>query len=138
MPRSTDLSTYGPEYEQLLLRASAALANSSEFAVQFESGNIATSIRTRTYGYFKALRSSNTRPDLTAISSNISMRVAGSALVFFKREDAVDAIAIRRALSLPDGFASTGANEGLMVPESSLSSHLDKLNSIRERKNTQK
>ena len=139
MGRSTDLTHYGPEYEQLLLRAEEGLHDKDEYTVQFASNNVATSIRTRTYGYFKALRESGKRPDLCAISTGLSMRVAGSALVFFRRENAADAVALRNALGLPDGFAEGGGNVGMVVaPQSGLSSHLQKLDEIRSRKNNAK
>lgn len=134
MPRTPDLSSYGPEYEQLLLRAAEALKTKDEFAVQFDSNNVAASLRTRTYGYFKALRSCNNRPDLSAISSGLSMRIAGSALVFFRRENAADVVALRAALGLADGFNDNGENAGVIAPNSGLSSHLEKLEAIRSRK----
>ncbi len=137
MPRLNTLENFGPEYEQLLLRAHEALQNKPEFAIQFASNNVAASLRTRAYGYFKALRTSNSRPDLCAISTGLSMRVAGSALVFFRRENSADAIALREALGLAEGFADGGANAGVIVADNGLSSHLDHLRRIRERKEQQ-
>lgn len=134
MPRTPDLSSYGPEYEQLLLRAGEALNSTNEFAVQFADNNTANSIRTRTYGYFKALRSNATRPDLCAVCSGLSMRVAGSALVFFRRENSADAVALRHALGLADGFSDGNQSAGVIAPNSGLSSHLEKLEAIRSRK----
>ena len=135
MPRTPDLSSYGTEYEQLVLRADAELAKGiDEYTVQFDSPNMANSIRTRAYGYFKAIRNSATRPDLAAISTGLSMRIAGSALVFFRRENAADAVAIRAALGLAEGFADGHETTGVIAPNSGLSSHLEKLEAIRSRK----
>jgi len=69
MPLPTTLKGFGSEYEQCLLRAHAALSEGSEeYVIQFASPNIATSMRGRVYAYFKALRNSTERPDLTALS----------------------------------------------------------------------
>lgn len=134
MPRNNSLENYGPEYEQLLLRASNGLSQkSSEFVVQFERPDIATSIRARTYGYFKALRTSNLRPDLSALATNISMRIAGSALVFFRRENSEDVVAIRNALGLDAGFAEHGGIAGVVAPTSGQTDALDRLRAIRNR-----
>ena len=123
-------SEFNPEYEQLLLRASAALSSNSEFPVQFTTPKIANSVQARFRAYVRALKSTNDRPDLTAAAANISTRIAGSALVFFRREDSVDAMAIRDALGLAPGFADGMASSGVITP----STHLDTLKRIRERK----
>lgn len=123
-------SEFAPEYEQLLLRASAALQSNSECPVQFATPRIANSVQARFRAYVRALKSSNDRPDLTAAATNISSRIAGSALVFFRREDSVDAMAIRDALGLSPGFADGSDTRGVIAP----STHLDTLKRIRERK----
>jgi hypothetical protein len=134
MPRPRTIDAFGPEYEQLLLRAEAGLRTAKEFTVQFESPNVAHSLRHSCYQYMKALRTSNKRPDLTAICADWSLRVAGSALVFYRRADAADARAIRAALHLPEGFADGRAIEGTIAAENALSSHLERLAEIRARK----
>ena len=132
MPRKTDLSSFGQSYEQLLLRAHESLrvGGSGEYTVQFDSPNIAMSIRGRTYAYFKALRSSKDRPDLASLLDGISIRVAGSAMVFFRRGEELDELAIRKALGIDAGLSSPG----LIAPKSAQTDALDKLKRIRERK----
>ena len=135
MPRRTDLPSFGKSYEQLLLRAHSSLSTGAEeFTVQFDSPNVAKSIRGRCYAYFKAIRSSKDRPDLAALLDGISIRTAGSALVFFRRGEELDELAIRRALGLGDGFDEIGAARGVLVPQSAHTDALEKLKSIRGRK----
>ena len=135
MPRKTDLQSFGQSYEQLLLRAHAALSSGQdEFAVQFDAPNIAKSIRSRVYSYFKAIRSSKDRPDLATLLDGISIRCAGSAMVFFRRGEELDEMALRRALGLGNGFGEIGATNGLLAPTSGQTDALDKLKRIRERK----
>lgn len=134
MALSKDYAFYGPEYEQLLLRVHEGLQTKAEFAVQFAEGRVAHSIQARTRAYFRALQASSDRPDLVAMCSNLSSRLAGSALVFYRREDAPDAMALRDALGLTKGFADGVDTRGVLAPDSSLSSHLDKLKEIRKRK----
>jgi hypothetical protein len=138
MPRLNTLESFGDEYEQLLLRVHEALENQKEYAVQFDESGTASSMRTRVYQYFKALRNSTSRPDLTALCTNVSLRTAGAALVFFHSSDTTDKIALRKALGLSDGFADGTDTRGVIAPQSGLSSHLDKLASIRSRKNNAK
>ncbi len=139
MPRKTDLKSFQPEFEQLLLRANECLHSpGAEFTLQFASSNLAASLRHRMYQYFKALRECVDRPDLTEIAQDISMRTAGSALVFFRNADALHARAIREALGLSDGFADGTDTRGVIAPQSGLSSHLQKLDEIRSRKNNAK
>lgn len=123
-------SEFLPEYEQLLLRAAASLQSDNEYPIQFATPKLANSVQARFRAYVRALKSSNDRPDLTAACANISTRIAGSALVFFRREDSVDAVAIRDALGLAPGFADGADNRGVIAP----STHLDALKRIRERK----
>lgn len=135
MPRKNTLDTFGPEFEQLLLRADHALRNGSpEFAVQFSSPNLAAKLRFRAYAYFRALKSSPDRPDLTAMCTDLSIRTASSALVFFRTQDSADARALRTALGLPEGFADTQRITGVIAPSSGHSANLEKLNEIRNRK----
>ena len=135
MPRKTDLQSFGQSYEQLLLRASEALRSGQpDYAVQFESPNIALSIRGRTYAYFKALRGSKERHDLVPLLDGLSIRCAGSAMVFFRRGEELDEMAIRRALGIEDAIGNGGDSRGLVVPQTSHKDALDKLKRIRERK----
>ena len=138
MPRKTDLPSFGSEYEQLLLRAHADLitAGKGEFTVQFENPNIALSMRGRVYAYFRALRQSTARPDLTALCDGIGIRAAGSAMVMFRDEDALDRVRLRNALGLAPGFDQGIEIRGVLAPESGHSSNLDRLREIRERKTT--
>lgn len=134
MPRKTDLASFGPSYEQLLLRAHEALSSGrGDFTVQFEAPNIALSIRGRTYAYFKALRSSKERPDLASLLDGISIRTAGSALVFFRRGDELDEIAIRNALGLSRNGNMLGSR-GLLTPQSSHTDALERLKRLRSNK----
>lgn len=121
---------FPPEYEQLLLRAATNLPSCLEWAVQFTTPKIAESVQARYRAYVRAIKGSTDRPDLASVATNISTRVAGSALVFFRREDSVDAMAIRDALGLSPGFADGSDSRGVIAP----STHLDTLKRIRERK----
>jgi hypothetical protein len=101
--------------------------------VQFESPNIAMSMRGRTYAFFKAVRASKDRPDLAGIITGLSLRVAGSALVFFRDEDALDRVRWRNALGLVDGWDDAGASTGVVAPTSGQTDALDRLRAIRNR-----
>jgi NAD-specific glutamate dehydrogenase len=140
MPRKKTIDAFRPEFEQLLLRAHAHLSTGArEFTVQFASNNVSAGIRSRTYQYFAALRESKLRPDLTALCTGLSMRCAGAALVFFRSEDSIEATQLREALGLPRGFDELDSSRGVVAhAPSGLSSNLDKLESIRERKKLQK
>lgn len=133
MPRSNELSDFGPEYEQLLLRVHEGLQHGTEFTIQFNSQNVADTVRSRAYAYMRALKD-GTRPDLSAIANQFSIRRAASALVFYRKSDAPDAVALREALGLADGFADGTSTTGVIAPQTGLSSHLNKLREIRERK----
>lgn len=134
MPRKTDLPSFGASYEQLLLRAHEALSGGrSDFTIQFEAPNIALSIRGRVYAYFKAIRASKDRPDLAMLLDGLSIRTAGSALVFFRRGDELDEIAIRNALGLSKDGDMLGSG-GLIAPQSSHTDALDRLKRLRANK----
>ena len=134
MPLPTTLKGFGNEYEQCLLRAHNALSTGAEeYVIQFASPNIATSMRGRVYAYFKALRNSTERPDLTALCTDVSLRCAGSALVFFRSEDALDRVRMREALGLQPGFDAV-ETRGVIAPDSSLTANMEKLTAIRKRK----
>ena len=124
-------SEFQPEYEQLLFRATDVLGKGhAEFAVQFATPKIANSVQAKFRAFVRSIKSTNDRPDLAAVCVNVSTRIAGSALVFFRREDSVDAMAIRDALGLAPGFADGSDSRGMIAP----STHLDTLKRIRERK----
>lgn len=122
---------FGPEYEQLLMRAYYGLQHQAgDFVVQFAEHKIASSVQAKFRAYVRSIKNTTMRPDLAYLIDNISTRIAGSALVFFRREDSVDAMAIRDALGLAPGFADGTASSGVIAP----STHLDTLKRIRERK----
>lgn len=120
---------YGQEYEQLLLRVHAGLSDKTEYAVQFSEARVAHRVQARFRAYVRALRDSADRPDLTVLCADLSTRLASSALVFYKKEDSEDAVAIREALGLSREFAET-SQPGLVAPSNP---HMDKLQSIRQR-----
>ena len=101
MPRGTQLKDFGPEFEELLRRADKAMQSGrEEFSVDFAQQKIADALRFRIYKYFKALRSCSDRPDLTAMCMDLSMRVVGCTLHFYRRGDDKDAAALRDALGM--------------------------------------
>jgi hypothetical protein len=131
MAKKRSLLDFGREFEALLTRAHSALASGqSEFTVQFDSPEIAHSVRFNTYAYFKALRNSADRPDLTAMCQSISMRLASSAVVFYRSIDSNAAMAIRTALQLPSTDSGVSIST---APASGLDGNLDRLRAIRER-----
>lgn len=134
MTRTTSLSSFGGEYEQAILRAVEGLKSADEYAIQFEAPNIATSMRGRFYAFFKAVRASKDRPDLAGLITGISIRIAGSAMVFFRDEDALDRVRLRNALGLVDGWDDAGASTGVIAPVSGQTDALDRLRAIRDRK----
>jgi hypothetical protein len=135
MPRTTSLNRFGDEYEQALLRADLVLSSGqSEYSIQFDTPNIAMSMRGRMYAYFKAIRQSTDRPDLAGLCSRMSLRRAGCALVFFREENALDRERLRKALGLAPGFNDTGASTGVVAPQSSHTDALEQLKRIRSNK----
>lgn len=101
MPRGTQLKDFGPEFEEILRRADKAMQSGrEEFSVDFAQQKIADALRFRIYKYFKALRSCSDRPDLTAMCTDLSMRVVGCTLHFYRRGDDKDAAALRDALGM--------------------------------------
>lgn len=101
MPRGTQLKDFGPEFEEILRRADKAMQSGrEEFSVDFAQQKIADALRFRIYKYFKALRSCSDRPDLTAMCTDLSMRVVGCTLHFYWRGDDKDAAALRDALGM--------------------------------------
>jgi hypothetical protein len=125
------LLDFSPEFEALLTRAHSSLsAGQSEFTVQFDTPEVAHSVRFNTYAYFKALRNCSDRPDLTAMCQSISMRLASSALVFYRSIDSGAAEAIRNALQLPRMDSGVSAS---VTPSSGLDGNLSRLRAMRER-----
>ncbi len=135
MPRSSRVESYPPEYEQLLLRAHEATSlGDGQFLIPLESSSAAHSLKAKVYSYFSALRGEATRPDLTILAHDLSLRVQDKSLCIFRKEDSWDAEALRSALGLSKGFASTGSTTGVMAPSSGQSEALEKLKAIRSRK----
>lgn len=132
MPRSTRTVVYGPEYEQLLLLAFTA---QGDLKFTFPSHTLASSMKSKVYAYWKALRTENLRPDLTAKADLLSMRVEGSDLVLFRREDAWDAKLLRATLGLEKGFADT-LTSGVLVAKSPTDELVEKLHALRVAKAT--
>jgi hypothetical protein len=127
MPRGTQLKDFGQEFEELLRRVDKAMQSGhEEFSVDFAARKIADALRFRIYKYFKALRSCSDRPDLTAMSTDLSMRVAGCTLHFYRRGDDKDAAALRDALGID---RQTPINH-----PSTLDSNLELLRQIRKTK----
>jgi len=132
MPKGKQMKDFGPEFEQMLLRVDKAMLQGvDDFPVQFGAQTIAHSLRFRIYQYFQALRASGDRPDLTAMCSGLSMRVAGSALVFYRRGEDKESEALRNALGLEKGFADGPTTPGVTVAESALTTNLEELARIR-------
>lgn len=132
MPRKNELADFGPEFSQLLLRVDAAfLKGADEFPIQFDTQKTAHSLRFRVYSYFQALRQSGDRPDLTAMCTNLSMRVAGSALVFYRRGEDKESEALRNALGLEKGFADGPSTPGVATAPTVLHNNLSQLAAIR-------
>lgn len=131
MAKKRTLKDFGPEYEALLTRADRALSyGQTEFSIQFDNPEIAHSVRFNTYAYFKALRNSSERPDLIAACQSISMRLASSAVVFYRSTDSATATAIRAALNLPRLDQFTSPTQG---NPSGLDANIERLASIRQR-----
>ena len=101
MPRSTKLIDFGQEFEVLLTRAHKELARGKDvFSIDFATPELAHALRFRIYGYFKALRTSLDRPDLTAMCTGLSMRTVGCAVHFYRRGDDKESAALRDALGI--------------------------------------
>jgi hypothetical protein len=101
MPRSTQLKDFGSEFEELLRRVDKAMREGRpEFSINFSEQKIAHSLRFRILKYFKALRSTTDRLDLTSMAEDVSVRVVGCTLHFYRRGDDKDAAALRDALGM--------------------------------------
>jgi hypothetical protein len=134
MPKGKQLADFGPEFEQLLLKIDKAMSSGvDESPIQFADHKLAHSLRFRIYQYFQALRASGDRPDLTAMCSGLSMRIAGSALVFYRRGEDKESAALRDALGLEKGFADGPSTPGVSSASTALSTNLDQLAAIRAR-----
>lgn len=132
MPKGKQLSDFGPEFEQMLLRVDKAfLCGADEFPIDFGTHKLAHALRFRIYSYFNALRVCGDRPDLAAMCSGISMRIAGTALVFYRRGEDKESAALRDALGLEKGFADGPSSHGVLESVTPLTEHLAHLASIR-------
>lgn len=132
MPKGKQLADFDAAFEQLLLRVDTDMRRGAdESPIQFADHKICHSLRFRIYQYFQALRASGDRPDLTAMCSGLSMRVAGSALVFYRRGEDRESEALRNALGLEKGFADGPTTPGVANADTALSLHLAELAAIR-------
>jgi hypothetical protein len=127
MPRSTQLKDFGSEFEELLRRVDKAMREGQpEFSIDFADQKIAHSLRFRILKYFKALRSTTDRLDLTSMAEDVSVRVVGCTLHFYRRGDDKDAVALRDALGM-------GRSAPIATP-STLDSNRELLRQIRQSK----
>ncbi len=132
MPKGKELSDFGKEFEQMLLRVDKAfLSGADEFPIDFATHKLAHALRFRIYSYFNALRVCGDRPDLTAMCTNLSMRIAGTALVFYRKGDDKESEALRNALGLEKGFADGPSTHGVAAPSTTLTYNLEELARIR-------
>jgi len=132
MPKGKELSDFGPEFQQMLLRVDKAfLAGADEFPIDFATHKLAHALRFRIYSYFNALRVCGDRPDLTAMCTNLSMRIAGTALVFYRKGEDKESEALRNALGLEKGFADGPTTHGVAAPSTALSGYLEQLAQLR-------
>lgn len=136
MPRSNKIEAFGPEFEQLLLRAynEIFVNKKEEWAVQFPNPKISNRIRMRMYTYFRVISQKGGRPDLAFQCKYLSMRLAGNALVFYHINEDVESRALREALGLQKGFADTGGTDGILAPQSAHTDALARLKRIRATK----
>lgn len=137
MPRSKVPAVYGPEYEQLLL---TAFANSFDttYKLALPDPALSRALSKKTYAYWNALRTENTRPDLIELCNKLSIRIVGEEMWFFRRTDSWDAVAIRNAMGLEKGFADLGLtrpalNTGTSQATGKDSGYFQKLRAVRER-----
>lgn len=134
MPKGVKLADFGPEFSQLLLRVDKALSSGKDdFTIQFATVDLAHALRFRIYAYFKALRSCVDRPDLAAMCSGVSIRIAASALVFYRRGEDKESAALRDALGLEKGFSDGPSSDDVLIPASTLDSNLSQLRELRAR-----
>lgn len=130
MPKLKTLRDFGPEFEAILTRADTALrTGQSEFIVDFIDSKAAHTVRFNCYAFFKAIRASSERPDLVVACQDLSMRLAGGSLVFYRSNDSTAAAAIRNALNLPkiDNLLNTQSPR-----PSTLDGNLERLREMRE------
>ena len=115
MPDRT-VSPYGPEYEQLLLRAFADLP----FSLPVKNSGLATAMRAKVYGYFRQLREENLCLDLIEMADSITICREGATLIFKWKKDMWDAQLLREALDLPEDFdtkATAGDGKEFRAPD---------------------
>lgn len=96
MPRTTRPAAYGPEYEQLLLKA----FTQGRLLLSLPSEQHAKAMRSKLYVYFTALRRNATRPDLIAKADAVALSVSGAVLCLSLACDSWDAVAIRESLGI--------------------------------------
>lgn len=120
MPRTSRPTAYGPEYRVAIMEAFAETSDGRDWTLQLPDQNTANSLRAKFYAYFNAVRTNESHTDVARMVDALSLRVAGSALVFFRSSDSWDARALRDAMGLSK------------PPEAPVSNpHLEKLKQIR-------
>jgi hypothetical protein len=101
MPRRNDLKSFGPEFEALLVRADRKIREGNpEMELEFVEQKVAENIKCRMYAYFKALRNSPDRLDLTLLAEGIGMRVEGKTLHLYRKGEEKATLALREALGM--------------------------------------
>ena len=123
MPRTNRPTAYGQEYRVAVTEAFASTTDGQSWTLQLPDQNTANSLRAKFYAYFNAVRTNEPHTDVARMVDVLSLRVAGSALVFFRSSDSWDARALRDAMGLSK------------PPEAPVSNpHLEKLKEIRRSK----
>jgi len=98
MSRTLRATSYGPEYEALLVKAKSE----GSITITLDNPQRAKSLRSKLYAYFTALRKEALRPDLIIIADSLSLLLTGSgeALTLAPASSSWDNVAIRSALGL--------------------------------------
>jgi hypothetical protein len=131
--------TYGPEYEELLIRAYEVTLTETEYTLHLKDHATAVTLQQKVYGYFRSLRLEGLRPDLVQRCELLSMHIVGNDLEFFRRANSWDAKLLREQLGLDDDFAAVnalplGSNPIQRNPQENLVEKLTKVRAEREKK----
>lgn len=129
---------FGPEYEQLLLRAFAA---DKELLLEFGNAKTARGMRARVYSYFKMLRHENLRLDLIEKAADLKICIKGTSLCIFHKVQSWDSKMLRASLGLPEDWnggrdRSLGLTDSIIDADSGQKKLLEKLEEIRAAKGT--